>query len=88
MSDNAKKTPSDPKNSKQDKTAEKAKKSGKFSRWLREMKVELKKVQWPSKKDTAKHTTTVICCVGLVGMFIWVYDLLATNVVDALIKLF
>ncbi len=84
MSDNEKKSPSA---SKKDKKVDKAKQGGKFSRWLTEMKVELKKVQWPSKKQTAKHTFTVLCCVGIVGCFIWVYDFLASNVVQALISL-
>ncbi|MFI3253460.1 MAG: preprotein translocase subunit SecE [Eubacteriales bacterium] len=69
------------------KSKDKAKKQAGMKRWLREMKSELAKVQWPSKKETTKHTITVLCCVGLVGAFIWVYDLVAVEVVNALLAL-
>lgn len=82
MSDNEKKSNS---TSKKDKSNMAEKSS--FKHWLHELKVELKKVQWPSKKATANHTTTVLCCVALVGVFIWVFDFLASNVIQALIQL-
>ncbi len=31
-------------------------------KWFREMKSELKKVVWPTGKDTAKNTGTVLLC--------------------------
>ena len=58
------------------------------SKWLHELKVELKKVQWPSKKQTINNTLIVIACVLIVGMFIWVFDALATGVISAIIALF
>ncbi|MBQ1351189.1 MAG: preprotein translocase subunit SecE [Oscillospiraceae bacterium] len=58
-----------------------------ISRWFREMRSELKKVQWPSAKQTAKHTGTVIACVIVVGAFIWVFDWLAAGGAKALIAL-
>lgn len=85
MSAKEKNTPPAPKKAKNDKRDNDT--QSKLKRWLREMKSELSKVQWPSKKDTTKHTITVLCCVGLIGAFIWVYDFLATNVVEALIAL-
>lgn len=69
----------------------KAKKPGFFKRiakWFKEMKSELKKVQWPTWKQTLKSTGIVIVCVIVVGAFIWVFDALATAVVGALLKLF
>ena len=59
-----------------------------LSRWFREMKSELKKVQWPTKKTVVKNTGVVIACVIVVGVFIWVFDLLANSVVGALLRLF
>ena len=58
-----------------------------IGRWFREMRSELKKVQWPSAKQTAKHTGTVIVCVIVVGVFIWVFDWLAAGGAKALIAL-
>lgn len=58
------------------------------SRWWREMKSELKKVQWPSRKQTLNNTLVVILCVIVVGIFIWAFDWLAKSVIDALLSLF
>ena len=57
------------------------------SKWLHELKVELKKVQWPTKKQTVNNTLIVIACVVVVGLFIWVFDFVATSVIDLLISL-
>ena len=77
---------------KKDKSAKPAeKKPGIFQRigkWFKEMRSELKKVQWPGAKSVGKNTLTVIICVVVVGVFIWVFDALATAVVDALLALF
>ena len=37
-------------------------------KWFREMKSELKKVVWPTGKDTAKNTGTVLLCSLCVAM--------------------
>lgn len=58
------------------------------SRWWREMKSELKKVQWPGKKQTLNNTWVVIVCVIFVGIFIWAFDWLAKGIIDALLSVF
>ena len=58
-----------------------------FGRWLRELKSELKKVQWPSKKQTVNNTVIVIACVLVVGVFIWTFDLVAEVVINALLSI-
>lgn len=70
---------------------EKKSKPGFFKRvakWFKEMKSELKKVQWPGWKQVAKNTGIVIACVIVVGIFIWLFDALANAVVRALLNLF
>ena len=75
--------------------AEKAKKDkqskpGIFERvgkWLKEMKSELKKVQWPSRKQTINNTMVVIACVVVVGIFIWIFDFVATGAIQGLSSL-
>ena len=57
-------------------------------RWFREMKSELKKVVWPSGKETMKNTGTVLLCSLLVGAFIWIFDAVAVLAVNTLIGLF
>ena len=59
-----------------------------IGKWLRELRSELKKVQWPSKTQTINNPLIVIACVLIVGMFIWVFDALATGVISAIIALF
>ena len=56
--------------------------------WFREMKSELKKVVWPSGKETMKNTGTVLLCSLIVGAFIWIFDAVAVLAVNTLIGLF
>jgi len=65
-------------------------KPGIFTRarkWLHELKVELKKVQWPSAKQTINNTLIVIACVVIVGLFIWIFDFIAGGAIRGLISL-
>lgn len=57
-------------------------------RWFREMKSELKKVVWPTGKETMKNTGTVLLCSLVVGAFIWIFDAVAVLAVNTLIGLF
>ncbi len=70
-----------------EKAAKKAK-GNRFVRWLREMRSELKKVQWPTWKQVLKNTGIVLLCVLVIGVFIWVFDALAHLIIDALLNLF
>ena len=68
----------------------KSSKPGLFARigkWLKEMKSELKKVQWPTRKQTINNTLIVIACVVFVGIFIWIFDFIATNAIDVILTL-
>ena len=66
----------------------KDKKPNRILRWFKDLKGELKKVTWPSAKDTLKNVGIVIMCVIFVGIFIWVFDFLARAVIEALLSLF
>lgn len=75
---------------KEKKTKTADKKPGFFSRltkWFRELRSELKKVQWPTRKQTVNNTLIVIACVIAVGIFIWVFDALALAIINALLRL-
>ncbi len=67
-------------------------KKGKFfarlARWFREMKSELKKVVWPSKRQMLNNTLIVLVCVLIVGIFIWVFDFAGNAIVNGIITLF
>ena len=66
----------------------KDKKPNRIARWVKDLRGELRKVTWPTGKDTMKNVGTVILCVLIVGVFIWVFDFLARQVVEALLNLF
>lgn len=85
----SKETVSSDKAQKKDKTpAKKDKKPNRVLRWLKDMKGELKKITWPSGKDTWRNVLIVIVCVIIVGICIWVFDFVAKLVVEALLNLF
>lgn len=66
--------------------AEEVKKKKDRGLWLREMKSELKKVVWPDKKTVMKNTGTVLLCSLAIGACIWIFDAVAVNTVQMLIK--
>ena len=58
---------------------------GAICRYFRELRSELKKVVWPTPKQVLKNTLIVLACVLVVGVFIWVFDLVSRVGMDALI---
>ncbi|MGN0474747.1 MAG: preprotein translocase subunit SecE [Acutalibacteraceae bacterium] len=44
---------------------------GKF---VREYKSEIKKISWPTVKDTTKNTAITLAAILVVGVFIWALD--------------
>ena len=55
--------------------------------WFREMKSELKKVVWPSKKTVAKNTGTVLLCSLAIGACIWLFDFVSVSAVQIILNL-
>ena len=54
--------------------------------WFREMKSELKKVVWPTRKTVMANTGTVLLCSLLIGACIWVFDFVAVTAVQMIIS--
>ena len=77
---------------KKEKSEKKAeKKPGLFARikqWFKETKAELKKVQWPTWKQTLNNTLIVIAFCVVVGLCIFLFDKLADGLLKALLALF
>ena len=59
---------------------------GRICKYFRELRSELKKVVWSTPKQVAKNTLIVVACVLVVGVFIWVFDLVANTGISTLIK--
>ena len=57
-------------------------------KFFREMRSELKKVVWPSKKTVAKNTGTVLLCSLGIGACIWIFDFVAVSAVQIILNFF
>ena len=67
------------------------KKPGFFKRigkWFREMKSELKKVVWPTGKQTANNTLVAVVVMLVSAVVLWGFDSAAQAAVRALIDIF
>ena len=56
-------------------------------KFFRELKSELKKVVWPTWSQVLKNALTVVVCVLIVGVFIWIFDMGAKYGIQALLSL-
>ena len=54
--------------------------------FLREVKTELKKVTWPSRRDTLAGTAVVLVTVLILGFFLGIADSLLSYIIKALLK--
>ncbi|MBQ7143977.1 MAG: preprotein translocase subunit SecE [Oscillospiraceae bacterium] len=59
----------------------------KVSKWWREMKSELKKVVWPSKKQIVNNTVVALVVMFVSAVVIWGFDEIAKQLLQALITL-
>ena len=69
---------------------EDVKKLGFFKRvkkWFREMRSELKKVIWPTPKQTAKTTGVALVVMAISAVVIWGFDEIAQMIVKAVISI-
>ena len=70
------------------KTGEKLKFFARVKKWFREMKSELKKVVWPTPKQTANSTIVAVVVMVVAAIVLWAFDKGASAVVQALISIF
>lgn len=66
-----------------------AKKEGfikKITRFLKEVKSEMKKVTWPNRKELTSYTVIVIVSVFIVAGIIWILDSAFTGILGLIIK--
>ncbi|MBQ1847955.1 MAG: preprotein translocase subunit SecE [Clostridia bacterium] len=70
--------------------SQKAKKPGFFSRiggFLKSCKGELKKITWPTPKQTAKNTGIVLATMAVIGVIVVLLDLLFSQLIGLLTKI-
>lgn len=69
----------------------KAKKPSFFSRigkWFRELKGEIRKIVWPTRKQTINNSVVVIAAILVVGVYIWVLDAIFNFGIQTLLQNF
>ena len=54
--------------------------------FLREVKTELKKVTWPSRKDTLSGTVVVLVAVFVIALFLGLVDSFLSALIKGLLK--
>ena len=78
---------SKPEKAKKDKENIFARAAKRTARWFREMKSELKKVVWPTGKQTLNNVIVAVVVMVLTGVVIWAFDQLAYLIVQSLISI-
>jgi preprotein translocase subunit SecE len=58
-----------------------------IAKWFREMKSELKKVVWPSRKQIINNTLVALAVMVVVGIVVWGFDFVANRLVELLISI-
>lgn len=58
----------------------------KISKWFREMKSELKKVVWPSRRQIINNTLVVLTVMLIAAVVIWGIDFVSNRVAELLIS--
>lgn len=51
------------------------KKQGKISKWFKDLKIEFKKVVWPTKKTVANNTSVVVGVVAASAVLVGLLDM-------------
>jgi len=78
----AKKDSSKKDSSKKDSSKKKVNPIKSAGRFFREYKSEIKKISWPTVKDTTKNAAITLAAIAVVGVFIWILDFALSEVRD------
>ncbi len=58
-----------------------------IAKWFREMRSELKKVVWPTKKQVINNTVVALVVILVAAIVIWGFDELASMAVSLIISI-
>ncbi|EYE87533.1 preprotein translocase subunit SecE [Fervidicella metallireducens AeB] len=59
-----------------------------MAKYFRDVKAEFKKITWPSRDNVVKTTGTVLGVMAFFTVIIWLYDLIFSNALMAILRLF
>ncbi len=68
-------------------SAKEPKKKGGLKRWFRELKSEMKKVVWPTKKKVINNTGIVMGVMAFMGLFLFAVDSGLTYAIRQILKI-
>lgn len=54
--------------------------------YFRETRLEMRKVVWPSRRETVVYTLVVVAATAVVGLLIWVFDIGLSAVLRTIIR--
>ncbi len=57
-----------------------------IARFFREVRAELKKVIWPTRRETTLYTAVVVVSVAFVAILMWVVDSIFSKALTLLLK--
>ena len=60
--------------------------NSKVSQFLQQVKAELQKVTWPTRKETYGSTMVVIVLVLMVAVFLWIVDSALSTAIQTLLN--
>ena len=60
--------------------------NNKVGEFLQQVKAELQKVTWPTRKETYGSTMVVIVLVLMVAVFLWVVDTALSSMIQTLLN--
>ncbi len=61
--------------------------NGRVSRYLREVRAELRKVNWPNRKELVTYTVVVVVSVLAIAAFIGLIDLFFSQILAVIARL-
>ena len=62
----------------------KKRRGGRLSKWFREMKSELKKVVWPTPKQTVNNTLITLAVMAVTAIVVWAIDQVGGQIFQAI----
>lgn len=60
--------------------------ANRVTKFFKDVKVELKKVSWPTKNELIGSTTVVIVAVILLGIAIGIWDFILSRIINFLLR--
>jgi preprotein translocase subunit SecE len=68
------------------KEVKKVKRGAKIAKFFKGVWYELKKVNWPTRKELLQHTAVVISAIALISFIVWIMDLGFGKMLELIIR--